>query len=365
MKVYSILILFVLCVISAKAQTTDVSGTVKDDQGQPVHFVFVKDSQSKSSTFTDSLGNFTLKTNPGSSLYVSAFGYRDTLVTISATASSEIILRTAVNISNSKAATVSKPSITNDAVSQELTSTISRQQIATPGESTKPVTVVIAAPVHPGDLPRSYNYRVATFDAAPGSIFPVFNPKGETQGSRYLYKGWIHGYVINAKDSLIEDPTYLFEYDKMGGGLLMTKNMVSAIEVDREMVQSFTLYDNGNVPFTFENVPQINPSHYVQVLSSGDNYKIYKDIKTTFEKENYSSDGVMTSGHNYDLYADEYTYYVYNIKTKTLQKIALKKKAIKDAFAPDANKLNKFMSDHSSDSIDEMYLAELGASLNE
>jgi hypothetical protein len=101
------------------------------------------------------------------------------------------------------------------------------------------------------------------------------------------------------------------------------------------------------------------------VLASGDNYKIYKGIKTTFEKANYSTDGLYTTGHNYDLYTDEFTYYLYNVKTNTLQEITLKKKAIKAAFTADADKLNKFMSDHSSDSIDEMYLEELGASLNE
>ena len=99
------------------------------------------------------------------------------------------------------------------------------------------------------------------------------------------------------------------------------------------------------------------------MLSDGTNYKIYKSIKTTFVKANYSSDGVASTGNNYDEYHDDFDYYVLNVKTNQLQEISLKKKVIKQVFAADADKLNKFMADNSGD-IDEAYLGSLGDFLN-
>jgi len=100
-------------------------------------------------------------------------------------------------------------------------------------------------------------------------------------------------------------------------------------------------------------------------VSNGDKYKIYKAIRTSFVKSNYTTDGLTTSGNAYDEYKDEGTYYVYDVQTNDLQKITLKKKALKATFAKDGDKLNKFMTDHSSDDIDDTYLSGLGVYMNQ
>jgi hypothetical protein len=334
---YLLLLALFFPVATVLAQSTTISGTVVSPQGFPLHFAFVQNEQ-RQGAFTDSLGNFSIAVTPNSKLHVNCAGYRDTSFVVSGTQNLNITLYEAVNIS-AKTSNVSASA--NAANTANIKSTLG------------------------DEITLQNSVANQTFDAARGDMLPVFNPKEETQGSRYLMKGWLHGFVINAKGEIVQDPHFLFAYDKMGGGLLLTKDKQSAIEVDRGTITSFTLFDNLNTPYVFENMPLIDKFHYTQLISSGNKYKIYKFIKTTFVKSNYSTDGVMAQGNNYDEYVDEDTYYVYNVQTNALQKITLKKKAIKDSFANDANKVNKFMSDHSSDTIDDSYLASLGEYMNE
>jgi hypothetical protein len=338
------LFLFLLLLAATQfgfAQTTIISGTVKDDEKQPIHFAFIKDARSKAATYSDSLGNYNLVAAPNSFLYVNCVGYKDTVIKIDNRVNIDIFLRTAVTISAAKTKRA-EPNRNADAVIQQLTT---MQRNTPSGPST-----------HAG--------LQLTFDATQGAILPNFYPKGETVGSRYFFKGWMHGYIINSQDSVVQDPTLLFSYDKIGGALLLTKDEQSALELNRVTVKSFTIYDNTNTAYTFANVPAIDATHYVQVLASGDRYNIYKGIRTKLELANYTTDGVMSRGHDYDVYNDEYTYYVYDVKANTFQEIALKKKALKLAFAKDADKLNKFFSDNSG-TIDDFYLTNLGAFMNE
>jgi len=332
MKKYSLFIfLFVAISSIANAQTITATGMVKDSLGDPLHFAFVQDKQEKTGAFTDSLGNFTIQVNPNGILRINCAGYKEAEVNVGNKTNFSIVLNFLPGVTVNGV-------VTESAQRQILKSTFN----------------------------DAINLQAGSqFDASAGAIIPVFQPKEETVGSRYLLKGWVHGYVINSKDSIVQNPNFQFEYDKMGGGLLLTKDKTSAIEIDRDLVKSFTLYDNANVPYTFENVPQIDKTHYVEVVASGNKYKIYKAIKTNFEKSNYTTDGLSSTGNNYDEYVDEKTYYVYNVQTNALQKITLKKKVLKDTFAKDGDKINKFMSDHSSDTIDDTYLSSLGSYMNE
>lgn len=337
-KIILLLLTAVVLAFSAMAQTNIVTGIVRNPQGDPLHFAFVQNEQ-KQGVFTDSLGNFNISVTPNSVLRVNCAGYRDTSFALTGKQSNlNITLFEAVNVA---AKTSSVAGEANRANTANVKSTMG------------------------DEILLQNNVASQTFDAARGATLPVFNPKEETQGSRYLLKGWVHGFVINSKGETVQDPHFLFAYDKMGGELLLTKDKQSAIDIDRGLVKSFTLYDNLNNAYTFENVPEVDKFHYVQLIAAGNKYKIYKFIKTTFVKANYTTDGVMSEGNNYDEYVDEDTYYVYNVQSNSLQKISLKKKAIKESFAKDADKLSKFMSDHSSDTIDDNYLASLGEYMNE
>jgi hypothetical protein len=186
----------------------------------------------------------------------------------------------------------------------------------------------------------------------------------DTYGSRYFFNDWVHGFIIDSKDSLIKNPAFLFNYDKMGGRLVLTTDQKSLIVVNKEKVKSFTLFNQDKQAFVFERVPAIDTARYVQVLSMGAKYKIYKLIKTDYKRSDYSTDGVFQSGNKYNEYVDDGDYYLLNIENNQLQKIALKKKALETAFASDDSKLNKFMTDHSSDTIGDIYLTGLGDYMN-
>ncbi len=76
------------------------------------------------------------------------------------------------------------------------------------------------------------------------------------------------------------------------------------------------------------------------------------------------NNGVTAHGNDYDEYVDDADYYVLDIKAGQPQKLSLKKKSIKEDFAKDADKVNKYLSDNSG-SIDDAYLSKLGAYMNQ
>jgi hypothetical protein len=338
----------------ASAQTINISGTVKTGDGDALHLAFVQDKQYKYGAYTDSLGGFSLAVNPYSKLKVSCGGFRDTLIDINNQTTFAVVLKPLVNIVAGRSNITPQADDHNDINFAAFSGGTTRDEPSVPNH--KEVYT-------DRSTGRSATLTSGSYDMAQGAIFPVFTHKEETQGSRYLFNTWVHGYVVNAKDSIIQSPLLWFNYDKMSGGLLLTKDKHAAIEVYRENVKFFTLFDALNQPSTFTMAPEIDKTHYVQVIASGNNYKIYKAVSTKFIKSNYESDGLASTGNNFDLYQDEFTYYILNVKTNQLQKIGLKKKALKQAFAADETKADSYFKTNDSD-IDDNYLASLGDYMN-
>jgi hypothetical protein len=189
--------------------------------------------------------------------------------------------------------------------------------------------------------------------------------KEDTKGSRYLFDTWVKGSVTDAKGNTVNTDNYTFNYDKIGGALLLSQDKQTAIAADKDHVKGFVVYDKSDNPLAFEYVSAIDATHYSQVLATGAKYKVYKLITTKFVKSDYKNDGISSSGNKYDEYVDEPKYYVVDAKTGQPQKIALKSKAIKQAFATDADKVKTFFDEHKSDDVDEAFLSKLGAYLNQ
>ena len=195
-------------------------------------------------------------------------------------------------------------------------------------------------------------------------MLPTFKYTEATKGNRYLFNDWVSGFVVSPQDSVYKNPVYGFNYDKIGGGLLLTQDKRRAIQIDAAKIKSFTLYNNIGQPETFEYVPEINKTHYPQLIASGPKYKIYKLTITSFVKNNYSSDGMTSTGNNYDEYVDDDTFYVMNVKTKQLQTLDLKKKSIRKVFAEEGKRLDAFF-DAYDGAIDVAYLHNLGDYMNQ
>jgi hypothetical protein len=325
-----ILPLLIIANLAVNAQSLIVKGFVSDKHGSPLHLAFIQDKQYKNGAYTDSLGNFTLTVTSNSMLNITCTGYKDTLVNVNGRASITIALQTAVIIAAKKTA--------NDA--ENGTGAVLRTTIR---------DQINLEPQAPAIIRQ-------------GSIMPVIHSVDATQGSRFLFKDWERGYVINDKDSLVQSAAYLLNYDKIGGKLLFTLDKATLIAIDDDKLKSFTLFDALNQPHTFVLVPEIDKSLYVEVIASGGSYKIYKLTRTEFVKANYRSDGVASTGNNYDEYVDTYTYYVIG-KTGVPKKFALRKKSLKDAFSDDPNKINQYFSTNNGD-INDDYLKGLGDYMN-
>lgn len=319
-KIISIALLVIAATQLTQAQTTIASGSVKDVNGNPLHFVFVGDVQNRKAVFTDTLGNFSIAVHPDSKLAFELEGYRDTVVSsISTNTGILVILKSVGTGPDNSAATLSTKVETNN--TEQFTS-LSQGGLIAPGHQ-----------------------------------------KGDLRGSQYLFDVFVHGYLINTSDELTYQPNYMLDYDKVDGSLLLTPDKRKIVNVVWDQVKSFTLYSMADQRFDFAKVPAIDNSHFVQVIASGPKYKIYKLIKTTFVKSDYINNGLAAHGHDYDEYVDDATYFAVADGGQP-QKMSLKKRSLKEIFAKDADKLNKYLSDNSG-SIDDAYLGKLGAYMNQ
>ena len=91
--------------------------------------------------------------------------------------------------------------------------------------------------------------------------------------------------------------------------------------------------------------------------------KIYKFIKTTFRKSDYVNAGMIQHGNDFDEFIDDADYYLFDVQANQTKKFTLKRKSLKESFAKEGDKINKYLSDHSGD-INDAYLSDLGDAMN-
>src|ERR1700744_1427507 len=211
-KAFFLCLLLIAAAQLTKAQTTNATGSVKDDKGSPLHFVFISDDQYKNAAFTDSLGNFTIAVHPDSKLKFDLPGYEST--TVAGNAAIQVVLK-----AGSSAA--SQASITAK------------------------VTAV-----------SSGNEAAATYGS--GGVIAPGHQKGNTHGNMYLFDTFVHGFIITASGELAHDPNDRYDYDKMGGALLFSNDNKTISQLSWDQIKSFTLVSNNDQPFVFEKAPAID-----------------------------------------------------------------------------------------------------------
>jgi len=309
------------------AQTISLTGSIKDQHGFPVHYAFILDQQQKNATFSDSLGNFSLKVGPASQLNINCNGYQDDSLQVAGKDHLDIVLK-----QNPANITGNQKLKNNDLdILQEAFKTNSSQYLA----------------AHLNGV---------------GSM--VFTDVKETVGSRFLFNQWVHGYVMKNDGSLVQMKEVTFNYDKMAGDLYLSVTNASVMLADKDVIKSFTLFSPKGQMMTFEQVKEISKDLYLQVISSGSKYKIYKAIITKFTPSNYKTDGIVSSGNTYDEFIDEYAYFVLNLSANSLRALKIRKKDIKEVFAAEGNKLTDYMTAHNG-KIDESYIKDLGDAMNQ
>jgi len=319
-------ILFAAACQMGKAQATTLSGTVKNESGMPLPYAFLQDKHSGNAAYADSAGMFTMPVTPSSQVTVSCRGYLATPVDVAGHNTIDIILK-------------KDPAYTaaaNGAKSKDMENM---------DNAFKTYTATAQGPAYANN----------------GTL--TFSNIKETVGSRFLFAQWVHGYLIRTNGQIVQGQSLLLNYDKTTGDLYLTEDQISVLLADRNLIERFVLYTPQNKPYTFELVPGVSHNLFTQVISTGPKYSIYKLTTTKFIAANYKSDGMTSSGNNYDEYADEYAYYVQNAVTKSLQPLSLKKKALKEAFASEGDKITGFLAAHNG-KIDDEYLAVLGDAMN-
>ena len=205
------------------------------------------------------------------------------------------------------------------------------------------------------------------FNSNGGRTGVDFHAPEATIGSPYLFDKWVKGTVVTAADTVVSNPSYRFNYNKMTGVLLVTQDQQTYIALDKGSFKAFTLNDPLGSLRSFEIVRAVNPNSFVEVVTKGSKYAIYKLIKTRYKKADYRTDGLTESGDRENQYIDEFEYYVVNVSGKANQsfKFSLKKKSLKEAFAADASRVDAYFAQHKDDDINDLFVKELGEYLNQ
>jgi hypothetical protein len=191
-----------------------------------------------------------------------------------------------------------------------------------------------------------------------GPQIPVFNPKDDTKGSRYLFANFIKGIITNTGAGKI-DNNYLFNYDKITQKFLLTQDEKNYFSVEDQNVKFFTLYNLGE-EMVFVKVPAISNNFYVQQLGGKEGkYAFYKYTKTKLEKANYVSSGLIESGHNYDEFIDEYTYFIVFPDGATLKTVTFKRSAIKESLSGEEVKVGTYFNENKSLPVNESFVKGL------
>lgn len=310
MKLLFSALLIIVTTQITKAQNNTVTGSVQDETGKLLHFVHVADYKHKNAVFSDSVGNFTIPVYPDSKLTFQLEGFRDTIINAeNMSAGAQVFLKAIADL-------------------PVQTSNLSVRAVVREGGS-----VVI---------PRR-NANIV--------------------GSRYQLDAFAHGFFTDMKGKQVYNPHYLFNYEKVSGYLLITIDRSNIMKVEKGQIKSFTLFDNSDRRFDFEKLPVIDSEHFVQVLAKGDKYKVCKLVKTKFYASDFAHTAAGGVGKEYDEYEDNAEYYILDVKSSQVQKLSLKKKSLKAGFAKEEDKVNKFLTENSSN-IDDTYLSNLGDYMN-
>lgn len=337
MNIFNTVCLLLLAGSYANGQTVVINGTVRNAKGQPVPYAFVRDAGHNYATFADSTGAFTLKVDPASSLAVLANNYQDARLKIDDKTNVDVVL----SESNEGNSVVSLKS----GNSTETTGFLAAREQLTAGKG----------------VSASFTDKSGGAGGSDVTVVKSGFALEPTRGSRYLFEDWVPGFGINKEDGIVVEKTNMYNYDKIGGEILFTNDGKSMAKVSTSQLKSFTLYDKKGHSHLYENAPEINNKPFVEVLLKSPKYIIYKKTDTKLSKADYHTDGVLEIGHRYDEYQDVDRYFFVNTAENKPHKIALKKSVLKNLLGGDAD---AFITAQGSRDVDEEYVKDLGAGLN-
>jgi len=194
----------------------------------------------------------------------------------------------------------------------------------------------------------------------------AFNNEENTKGTRFLFDTWVNGdSVSNTQGNYISTASFLFNFDKLTGNVLVTQDKINIMSVASDGINSFILQDNDK-PYIFEHVNKIDPSGFFLALVKNESgYSLYKLFKTKFTQANFRSDGVVQSGSEENEYKDESQYYLIAPGAAAAKLINFRPKVIKAALEEKKEKTDTYFREYKDNPIDESFLIGLITYLNQ
>ena len=327
-----ILFYFILSIVAGAQSNTSLRkqtlhGIVKNEKNRAVQNASVIVKGEEKGTVTDSLGLFKIDAKPNSVLIIAAQGYESTMKPVNG---KELII-----------VLVKTPDNTNNKI---LNETITQKQVYNSVQDF-------------GKAEASRLYQ--------GSALTVFHQKEETQGSRYLFNWWVNGTMLDTNLTVINTADFSFNYDKVGKKLLATRDKNTIIEINDMAINSFILKTDTSIA-KFEKIPAISKKEFlIELVKDEVRYSLYKSMKTTFQKADYSNNGLIESGKKYDEFVDEFEYYIIFPGGNQFKKVELKKKSIREALSNEEVKVKQYFSKSETGVINELFLKELILFLNQ
>jgi hypothetical protein len=205
-------------------------------------------------------------------------------------------------------------------------------------------------------LNHPVSQKIVPFNSIPLKINAIAIGGSLGGSSRYLFDKWVAGSVVTATNTLIQNDSYFFNYDKISNNLLLTRDSKQVIEIDKREFKSFVLKDGRN-EYSFKHVYIIDNSDFFQALVQNNKYSLYKSIRTRRVRKNNSAPG---DGE----YVDSYRYFLVFNEGKDYTELGLKKKSILRNCAFEWEKIDAYFTAHDTDPVDEELLIDLIGYLN-
>ena len=189
-----------------------------------------------------------------------------------------------------------------------------------------------------------YEAARSSFSYAALLSFPKFSPKPQTKGSQYLFDSWVPGSVTDINGVQFSEG-YLFNFNKVTQNIYMClRDSAAAFLLDKNLLRNAS-FQEGNRPVIFEKTGSPDSVNFYQVLSRGNRYTLYGLTKTWFIESNYYTNGITSTGSMFDEYKEQTSYYIRTGEGK-LTELPLKRRAIKNYFSAEKEKVTAFFKEH-------------------
>ncbi len=183
-------------------------------------------------------------------------------------------------------------------------------------------------------------------------------------GKNFFFENnWLRAKILTANNSVLNNDSFLYNFDKIDKRLLVTKDFKNISEIDWREFKAVMFYTE-DTSYVLEHIYIISNKDLFQVLINGNSkYSLYKTVHTKIVKGIYSAGSF---GRSVDHYQDiiEYCIFFPNREYRTIKQ--LKRSSIAKIFKlkPDSGNVDEYLNAVSKEVYEEEDLKKLILYLN-